>query len=349
MLWENSYNELLTKCKKQGIPLFACFEVTPYCNFKCNMCYIRLEPNEASRQGILLSTEEWINIAKNAKKMGVLLLELTGGEPTTRKDFFILYKTLAKMGFLIKLRSNGYLINGEYLDLLKEYPPYEISITLYGCSNDTYKKVCGISDGFSTVTTNITKLQEIGITPRITITLTKENANDVPKLKEWADNHNLILRSYGGLINPIRSANRSISSLKLRYSDADCELPVDMLNSSRKIENHEKYLDPFWMCNGFGAAFSISWDGRMTLCNGFPAIWKKVHSSTIKKTYEDLYTDLRKLKRPKKCETCNIIDYCSICPSRLYSETHDLTITSEELCRIARRNFKYTIEHNKNA
>lgn len=338
MNWADYSNILLDKCKKLNRPYFACFELTPFCNFKCNMCYIRLNPDQASLQGNLVSYYEWIRIAEEAKRMGVLSLELTGGEPTTRPDFAELYESFIKMGFIIKLRTNAYQIKNDFLEMLKRYKPYQVSITLYGASDETYKKVCHVNDGFSAVSKNILLMQEAGLNLRLTTTITKENVDDLQKMKKWATDHKLRLSSFGGLITPIRNANRSIDHLRIKYTDEQCEITEDLLEKIHNVVDKSKYMNPFWMCRGFGAEFCVSWDGRMTLCNGLTAVWKDAVSQSLNKAYDELYNDLKKIKRPAECETCLFIEYCGACPSQLLSATGSCEKTCEEICRIARRN-----------
>ena len=340
MNWDEYNRILLDKCKKLEIPFSACFELTPFCNFKCNMCYVRLEPEQAYAQGELLSTQQWIYIAEEAKKLGTTTLEITGGEATTRSDFLILYEQFIKMGFVINLRTNGYCITGAILDLLIRYKPARVGVTLYGASDETYKRVCGVSDGFSVVTRNIIAMRDAGIKVHLTMTMTKENQKDTSALNEWAAKNNLQIKAYGGLFNPIRGAKRSIDHLKIRYSDEECEISDDMQFLPHEIKDRSEYMNPFWMCRGFGAIFCISWDGRMTLCNGMTYVWENPLTSSVESAYHSLYYKLRNISRPKECGTCRYIDYCISCPTQIISETGSADQTCEEICRRARRRYK---------
>lgn len=340
MYWDEYNKILLDKCKEQGIPFSACFELTPFCNFKCNMCYIRLEPEQAYAQGKLLSTEQWIDIAEEAKKLGTTTLEITGGEAAVRSDFPVLYEKFIKMGFVINLRTNGYYMAGDIRDLLIRYKPARVGITLYGASDSTYHKVCGVPDGFSVVTKNIIAMRDAGIRVHLTMTMTKENQNDVFALNEWAVKNNLQIRAYGGLFNPIRGAKRDIDYLKIKYTDEECEISDDMQFLPHEIQDRSKYLNPFWMCRGFGAIFCISWDGRMTLCNGMTYVWENPLTSGVENAYRNLYRKLRSISRPEKCRTCRYIDFCVSCPTQIISETGSPDQTSEEICRRARRRYK---------
>ena len=338
MEWAEYTRILLEKCKNSGTPSSATFELTPFCNFNCNMCYIHLSPDQAKKQGESLTTEQWLHIAEEVKKLGTLGLEITGGEAVTRPDFPELYESFIKMGFLISLRSNGYLLNGDLLQLLVKYKPRGIWITLYGASNETYKKITGIDNGFTVVTHNILALREAGITPSLSVTLTKDNIADKAKIVEWAIKNDFFITLFGGLINPIRSAKRSVDHLRVdfesEYDISDIELPF------REIHNREKYKSPFWMCREFGTKFCITWDGRMTLCNCLPSIWSSPLSQGVNDAYGTLYNKLKAVKRPADCADCQYIDFCGACPSQLLSATGSHEQTCKELCMRAERSYR---------
>ena len=337
MEWTEYAKIITDKCKQLGTPSYASFELTPLCNFNCNMCYIHLSPEQAKKQGTLLSTEQWLHIAQETKNLGTLGLEVTGGEAVTRPDFPLLYKSFIKMGYLVTLRSNGYLLNGKLLELLKNYKPRCVCITMYGASNDTYRKVCGIDDGFTVVSDNIHALKNAGINLKLSVTLTKDNENDREMLLEWAKKNNEFLSFYGGLITPIRSAKRSIKHLKASYKYD--ELSSDIIIPFRDVPDRQKYMNPFWMCREYGARFCISWDGRMTLCNCLPSIWTEPLSLGVQGAYNLLYEKLNMISRPIECTDCKVIDYCYTCPSHLLSETGNHEKTCRNICRIAEINY----------
>ena len=336
MEWIEYLKHIETKSKENGTPTSAIFELTPLCNFNCNMCYIHLSPEQANKQGVLLSTEQWLHLATEAKRLGVLGAEVTGGEAVTRQDFSVLYEELIRMGYLLTLRSNGYMLQGDVLKLLKKYKPRCVSITIYGASDETYQKICGISDGFSVVTRNILELREAGVNIKVSTTVTKENISDKEKLIEWAQRNDFTIYFFGGLIRPIRLAQRSIDHLKADYifhNDINMPLP------SRRILNKEAYLPPFSMCREYGTKFCITWDGRMTLCNCFPSVWSNVLTQSVGDAFKDLYLQLEKIQRPPECLDCQVIDYCVACPAQLLSETGSYEKTCEDVCRRAKARY----------
>lgn len=73
---------LLNKACVANIPMSGTFELTPMCNFSCKMCYVRKTPEEVNAHPRKMMTlEEWLRLAEEAREAGLLYLLLTGGEP----------------------------------------------------------------------------------------------------------------------------------------------------------------------------------------------------------------------------------------------------------------------------
>ena len=57
--FENMFPYTIGKyAKEHKIPVSATIELTPFCNFKCVMCYVRLDAEQAKKQGEILTKEE---------------------------------------------------------------------------------------------------------------------------------------------------------------------------------------------------------------------------------------------------------------------------------------------------
>ena len=137
-----SYISFLRKeaCEKK-MPFKGVLELTPRCNFSCNMCYVHLKPEEIPAIGRELTTEEWLETGRQLQRAGVLELTLTGGEPFARPDFRQIYEAFHDMGFMIQIFSNGSLIREDTMEWLSRRPPAAMRFTLYGRCNGTYEKV----------------------------------------------------------------------------------------------------------------------------------------------------------------------------------------------------------------
>ena len=169
---------LHAKGKKLGLPIAGTFELTPRCNFNCKMCYVHLTEAEQKRRGRELSADEWLTLAEQAKRAGTVFLLLTGGEPTLRPDFPLIYREIQKMGFVLSINSNGYLLQGELRELLLQAPPVRVSISLYGANNEAYERLCGVP-AYDRVVENIRALREAGVDVRVTMSMTPANCAEL--------------------------------------------------------------------------------------------------------------------------------------------------------------------------
>ena len=127
------------------------------------MCYVRLDKSALPRHGRLHTADEWLSLARQAMGMGTYHITLTGGEVLTRPDFEDIYTGLIEMGILASVLSNASLITRETVRLFQTYQPRKLRFTLYGGSNATYERLCGVPDGFDRVMRSLHLLKEGGV------------------------------------------------------------------------------------------------------------------------------------------------------------------------------------------
>lgn len=223
-------DRLIRAAIESQTPVHAAFELTPFCNFHCGMCYVRQEqvrPAAASgdrtsdtsvvrtkeaapagsaaasvaRPGKTSSAHPadipglrpasfWLGKAKEACGEGLYSLLLTGGEVFLYPEFFTLYEALSNLGLAISINTNASLITGETAKWLRAMQPTEVHVTLYGACSDTYARFCGDPEGYDRVRHGLALLSENGIRFRLCTTLGKANAEDLQGMIDLA-------RSYG--------------------------------------------------------------------------------------------------------------------------------------------------------
>ena len=72
---------MMQQAVQKRSPINGSLELLPLCNMNCDMCYVRLSREEMETKGHIRSADEWLDIARQMQKAGVLFLLLTGGEP----------------------------------------------------------------------------------------------------------------------------------------------------------------------------------------------------------------------------------------------------------------------------
>lgn len=124
---------LVNKATANRTPINATIELTPTCNFRCDMCYIRMEKSQAEKRGGLRSIEEWLHIADQLQEIGTLFILLTGGEPLLYPDFKELYIRLKEKGFILTINTNATLIDDETVRLFQRLKPRRSECLVIWC------------------------------------------------------------------------------------------------------------------------------------------------------------------------------------------------------------------------
>lgn len=333
--------DMFTSARKNAIPLFASFELTPRCNLNCKMCYVHLKNSEIELHGTELDAEQWIFLGKQAAQAGTLFLCITGGEPTMHPGFCRIYSELSKFGFIITLQSNLYHLSDECFELLKKIPPQSIKFTIYGVNDVTYRKICGVSDGFTRVFENIKRIKTLGITLEAVTTVTKDNVDELPEVERLMEDLEIPWIPSAELKKSVRGAETNIESLRLPDS-AYPHLCEDVQNVISKGKN-KSFSKPCEKCKEYRTGFWIKWDGKMSFCSflnepdidavslGFSEAWKQLVD------YEE------SLKWPDECQKCKWKDVCPRCAATLATESGTVNKISKDFCRYIDKIFNNTI------
>ena len=310
--WNEYCDRLVQRNKAVSMPILMCFELTSNCNLCCSMCYVRLQSKQIGKQ--LLTGDTWLELARKAEASGVLKIMVSGGEAVTHPDFRTIYEGLISLGFLVELRSNGYLLNDDFVRWISPRKPHTLSVTIYGASDDTYKKVCGISDGFTRVTQNIEKLITAGIHVKTSMTVIRDNECDYYAVKAWAEERRIPFSSSWYLISPFENTGRSTDDLWPALWEkewtAEDEIPVD--NGIPESEAEKCFFE---VCRLNGAQFTITWDGKMTPCTGIRYIEEDALNQPLDVAFSKMKEKMQAVRRPKKCIHCKYRRYCKVCPS----------------------------------
>ncbi len=338
-LSDNFVTDLNVWASRNKIPLTMTFELTPFCNFNCVMCYVRLNQEQADAQGSLRTVDEWLEIAEQAKNSGTLNLTLTGGEPLLYPGFWELYEKLNSMGFLLSIMSNGSQIDEDAIMKFRKYGhPFFMAITLYGANDETYQKVCGVSDGFSRVSKAIDLLKEEGIPVKLTSTIVHENADDLRAIHNLAKKKGLSLNHTVSVVKSSRGTTNTAATSRFEFADFSDELTLDYLERSRFPWNE----DPFAICASKNNSLFVTWHGHLQLC-AFLCKPFVEYSGDLNDDFLLLNKKLHKIKNPSECVTCKWKDFCQRCPAILCAESGDPEKVDKSFCRMAERLYEIYI------
>lgn len=343
--WYKTMDILNKKAKEKKIPISVSCELTPLCNLKCKMCYIRLDKKEMDDIGKLLNADDWIKLLKEMQEVGVFALLMTGGEPTLHPGFVQIYSEAAKLGFIIELYTNAVMLSGEVFSVLKQYPPKVITVTVYGASEEIYEKICGNREAFGMTLKNIRILKESLTNTKINFrtTLVKDNIHEINDIKKIAENMKLPFAYSYGKIKPVRGAVRpeisscrislceivqmkkdslkDIKNIKLREKEAKSVAHTEKIINGYNCEINETVKNEPLRCEAAELSCAVTWDGKMLPCLLFSNPYFRPLEIGFKKAWDEIREMEKTITLPKRCSVCKNRPYCGSCPAYAQAES----------------------------
>ena len=108
-------DRLIRKASALRLPVMCALELLPVCNLSCKMCYVRKSMAEVRAAGGLKAGQWWLDIARQARELGLVYPLLTGGEPLLHPDFRMILDGMNRLGMQVSINSNGTLIDRDWV------------------------------------------------------------------------------------------------------------------------------------------------------------------------------------------------------------------------------------------
>jgi radical SAM protein with 4Fe4S-binding SPASM domain len=289
----------------------------------------------------------------------MLFALLTGGEPMVRKDFFEIYDGMREMGLLISVNSNGSMLQGEILERFLKTPPFRFNISLYGGSNETYRKMCGIP-AYDRVKESIRILRQNGVEVSLNLSITPFNKEDLPQIYADAVELDVNVRASSYMYPSVRvngenygcgnrlsceeSAKYSVAWDALRLPEEDFMSRAEAL---MRLEGTEQEGCPLEegegiRCRAGSTSFWMTWDGKMLPCGMMTAPAVKPLEIGFDVAWEQLRAETAKIRTPGKCVGCDYKEICGACAAVYYTETGRFDGVPEYVCQRAKEIVKQT-------
>lgn len=340
---------LSRRCAGLGIPVSGSFELTPRCNLRCRMCYVRLTPAEMEPLGRELTADAWLQLAAQAKEAGMVFLLLTGGEPLLRSDFPRIYKGLATMGLSISINTNGTLLTDEVRRLWTQLPPAQVNVTLYGACREDYGALCGDPDAFDRVMEALRWLREAGILTRLNTTVVPQNLPHWEQIRELADGLGLELRTTTYCFPPARrtecpgftrlsaeeTAELTVRDLLLREGAESLRRRAQSPTAPPPSSCEPEIGTPM-QCMAGRSQFWVTWNGAMTPCGMLPVPSVQTGDRSFQTAWEQLKQEAAKIHLCPDCVSCDERSGCMNCAAVIYAETGRFDGKPEYMCRVTR-------------
>jgi radical SAM protein with 4Fe4S-binding SPASM domain len=329
------------KLAGRRVPLAGSLELTFRCNLRCLHCYLdAVHGGVAGQQE--LTAAEISGLLDQMVDEGCLWLLLTGGEPLVRPDFREIYLSAKRKGLLVTLFTNGTLITPEIADLLAEWQPFVVEITLYGRTQATYERITGVPGSHARCLRGIDLLLARGVPLKLKTMLMTLNRDELWDMQAYAEGLGVGFR-----FDPLLNGGLTGSAAPAAYRLPPEEVVAFDLADAKRVEEWEAFCNRFrgiqtnhrflYVCSAGLRSFHIDPYGQLSLClisrvpsydlrrgsfgDGWREFLREAHYQSPSEHYE--------------CNQCNLLSLCGQCPGWARLERGEPEKPVEFLCQVA--------------
>ena len=305
---------------KRGLdaPICLTWELTYACNLQCVHCL----SSSGQRDERELSTAEAKKILDDLRDLQVFYINIGGGEPMVRRDFFELLEYSVANGIGVKFSTNGAFIDTEKAQRLAAMDYLDIQISLDGIDAATNDAVRG-EGSYDMAIRAMENLKAANFGQfKISVVVTRHNVSQLDQFKALADHYGAQLRitrlrpagrgaDTWHELHPTNAQQREIYNWLLKHGEnvltGDSFFHLNALGESLPGLNMcgagrvvclidpigDVYACPFVIHDEFKA-------GNVRDEGGFGKVWKE----------SDLFLSLREPQSAGACASCGAFDAC---------------------------------------
>ncbi|MCB5189616.1 pyrroloquinoline quinone biosynthesis protein PqqE [Methylobacillus arboreus] len=134
-------NNGVAASKTNTQPLWLLAEVTYRCPLHCAFCYNPTDYDKHTKNE--LSTEQWIQALRDARKLGALQLGISGGEPLLRDDIEEIVAEASSLGYYTNLITSGVGLTEKRISAFKAGGLDHIQLSMHDITEEINNFITG--------------------------------------------------------------------------------------------------------------------------------------------------------------------------------------------------------------
>lgn len=212
---------------KQNVLRTVDFAITYDCHYKCEYCSAYFLKQHGKP---VLTVEQIKNIWQQALKLGVIHINLTGGEPLTRNidELCQIVRNLSPKKVLVSLVTNSLLVTKEKLKRLKEAGLDTLQLSIESMDSKKNDKIRGVEGVFNKTMEAFKYAKELGLNICLSAVLCHDNKEDINRLLKFAEKEDVFL-----LLNIASSIGRWQGKGEKKPLEEDITLFEDFIKNKR--------------------------------------------------------------------------------------------------------------------
>ncbi len=299
-------------------PICLTWELTYACNLACVHCLSssgRRDPRE-------LTTAEAKAVLDELQRLQVFYINLGGGEPMLRRDFFELITYAVEHGIGVKFSTNGTYLDADAARRLAAMDYLDVQISLDGIDARTNDEVRG-AGSYAAARRAMDHLAAAGFGPfKISVVVTRHNVDQLDDFQALADGYGAQLR-----VTRLRPSGRGADSWSELHPTNDQQRQIYrwLLDHGDRVLTGDSFfhlnalgepLPGLNMCGAGRVVCLIDPIGDVYACpfvihdqfkagsvrdpGGFTAVWRE----------SELFRSLRGPEAEGACASCGSYDAC---------------------------------------
>jgi len=297
-------------------PIMLFIETTKNCNYQCKYCDIWKEQSDRQE----LSTEQILNLIKEASELDVTIIDFFGGETLLRSDLDILIKTVNSYGIKSMVTTNGYLLE-EKSDLLVDSQIGLVFVSLDHSIATKHNTLRGTEKAYERAIKGLQILKEKSqnrIKTGINFLISRDNYDDCMNAVKMAENLKVDAIRFLPIHNtyPFKHSTENkkklFNSEELQILEEQIQQIIKHKKKSKLYFNSTKYLKEIinyfkhkngqqFLCYAGLLSYDINAYGDIFTCITYNSPSGNITQSSLK---DILSSDTNKEKLAKKCNDC---------------------------------------------
>jgi len=318
--------KLHARCHGRGGVIKAQVELTYRCNLHCAHCYTDPynAPEFLARE---MTLAEIARLLDEMAELGVLYLNLTGGEIFTHPDFFRIYEHARRRGFLVMLYTNGTRFTPAVIRRLQESPPFSIDVSCHSVHEAAYDGFTGVPGAFRQFLQGMQRLRESGLPVGFRTKAMTWNREELPDIRRFVESFGRPFRCTTGLSPRL---NGDLSPLAYRLPPDD----VAALEAGWRTEAGAPSEgggdagppgDRLYRCGCATTDIHVSAWGDLGTCTMQYEHRQSVRARPVRDAIATVFGAVRarRYTGDSPCRTCTIYAFCDKTPGDARAECED--------------------------
>jgi radical SAM protein with 4Fe4S-binding SPASM domain len=299
----------------------AQLELTYRCNLHCRHCYT--DPyNDSAYVPRELTLTEIHRLLGEMRELGIVWLNLTGGDIFMRPDFFDIYEAAVGHGFLLQLYTNGTLFTRAIIERLQARPPFSIDISCHSAEESRFDWFTQVPGSYRAFLRGIELLRAGRLPFTLKTKLMNWNVDELDQLRSFTETNG---QSFGYTTSLSPRLNGDCSSLEYRVDpdtirrlssspevmreDTDCETSVPL-----SAPSHER----LFRCGCGTDTIHINAWGELSTCTFQYETRISLRKHPVREAIDQAFAATRKLsyQTDSACRTCTVYTFCDKQPTQ---------------------------------